>query len=303
MAIFTAEFGQKMALFWLWYCSSTRVDKMADSHDRRSSSRESAPKFPKCSPFRKKRDNPEHCQQCRFNDGDHECSRQTPCVVSESWLTENWDAHKKAKSQKLKRKVAAASKKLQEAMDNSVEIHTPEETLGPQEKKSKKSDRSSHHKLKSKSDKPATESCSGGVQLQVVCPSRSDGMSRTETGTDRHHWRSRNEDRRKDRYSSDHGSSRHLSEWRRSPHHHSSELRRPSSSSGQEKNSTSRAATPTDSRRHNSMGQQGSSRQSRAEGRDSGSTAQPAASNLSRRETTSGADLSGHPGSSQQASE
>ena len=41
-------------------------------------------------------------------------------------------------------------------MDNSDEIHTPEETLGPQEKKSKKSD----HKSKSKSDKPATESCS-----------------------------------------------------------------------------------------------------------------------------------------------
>ena len=286
-----------MALFWLWYCSSTRVDKMADSHDRRSSSRESAPKFPKCSFFRKKRDNHKHCQQCRFNDGDHECSRQTPCVVSESWLTENWPP------QKLKRKAAAASKKLQEAMDNSVEIHAPEETLGPQEKKSKKSDRSSHHKSKSKSDKPATESCSGGVQLQVVCPSRSDGMSRTETGTDRHHWRSRNEDRHKDRYSSDHGSSRHLSKRRRSPHHHSSEHRRPSSSSSQERNSTSRAATPTDSCHHNSMGPQGSSRRSRAEGRDSGSTAQPAASNLSRHETTSGADLSGNPGSSQQASQ
>ena len=41
-------------------------------------------------------------------------------------------------------------------MDNSVEIHAPEETLGLQQNKSKKSDRSSHHKLKSKSDKPAT---------------------------------------------------------------------------------------------------------------------------------------------------
>ena len=67
--------------------------------------------------------------------------------------------------------------------------------------------------------------------------------------------------------------SRHLSERQRSPHPNSSEHRRPSSSSGQERNSKSRAATPTDSRRHNLMGQQGSSRWSRAEGRDSGSTA------------------------------
>ena len=54
-------------------------------------------------------------------------------------------------------------------------------------------------------------------------------------------------------------------------------------------------------RHHDSTGQQGPSWWSRAEGRDSGSTAQPAASFLSRHETTSRADRSGHPGSSQQA--
>ena len=117
---------------------------------------------------------------------------------------------KKAKSQKLKRKAAAESKKLKNAMDDSVEIHAPEETLGPQEK-SKKPDGSSHHKKKSKSDKPATESCFGRVQSQVAHPSRSDGTSRTKTGTDLHHRRSSDEDRLKDRYSSDRGSSRH---WR-----------------------------------------------------------------------------------------
>ena len=157
------------------------------------------------------------------------------------------------------------------------------------------------------SDKPATESRSGGVQSQVVWPSRSDGTSRTKTGPDRHHRRSRDEDQCRDRYSSNRGSSRHSSERRRSPHHHSSDHRRPSSSSGRssdrgrERNSTSRAATPIDSRHHDSTGQQGSSWWSRAEGRDSGSTAQPAASSLSRRETTSRADPSDHPGSSQQA--
>ena len=70
--------------------------------------------FPNVRPFCKKRDNQEHCQQCRFNDGDHECSRQTPCVVSESWLTENWDAHKKVpeaqeKSRRSIQKVAGSN--------------------------------------------------------------------------------------------------------------------------------------------------------------------------------------------------
>ena len=108
---------------------------------------------------------------------------------------------------------------------------------------------------------------------------------------------------------SDHGSSKHSSERRCSPYCLSSDHRRPSSSSGRcsdrgrERNSTSRAATPTNSRRHDSTGQQGSSARSRTEGRDSGSTAQPASSSLSRHETTSRANLSGHPGLSQQASE
>ena len=63
------------------------------------------------------------------------------------------------------------------------------------------------------------------------------------------------------------------------------------------------AATPTDSRRHESTGQQGLSRRSRAEGRDSSLKAQPAASSLSRRETICRADPFGHLGSSQQACE
>ena len=194
-------------------------------------------------------------------------------------------------------------------MDDSVEIHAPEETLGPQEKKSKSLDGSSHRKSKSESDKPATESHSSGIQSQVIRPSRSDGMSRTEAGTDWHHRRSMDKDRRKDRYSSDRGSSRHSSEWRRSSHRHSSDHRHLSSSSGHssdrgwERNSTSRAATPTDSCHLDSTGQQGSLRWSRTEGRDSGSKAQPAASSLSRRGTTSCANPSNHPGSSQQARE
>ena len=255
MAIFTAEFGQKMALFWLWYCSSTRVDKMADSHDWHLLENQHQ-SFPSVRPFARRGTTTSTANNVGLMTVTMNVADKRLALSLNHGLL-RIGTPTKTKSQKLKRKAAAASKKLQEAMDNSVEIHAPEKTLGPQEKKSKKSDRSSHHKSKSKTDKPSTESCSGGVQLQVVYPSRSDGMSRTETGMDRHHWRSRNEDRHKDRYSSDHGSSRHLSEQQRSPHHHSSEHRHPSSSSGQERNSTSRAATPTDSHRHNSMGQQG----------------------------------------------
>ena len=42
---------------------------------------------------------------------------------------------KKPSPRNSKRKATAASKKLLEAMDDSVEIYAPEETLGPQEKK------------------------------------------------------------------------------------------------------------------------------------------------------------------------
>ena len=42
---------------------------------------------------------------------------------------------------------------------------------------------------------------------------KSDGTSRMETGTDRHHHRSRDEDRRRDRHSSDRDSTRRTSEW------------------------------------------------------------------------------------------
>ena len=97
------------------------------------------------------------------------------------------------------------------------------------------------------------------------------------------------------------------SERRRSPHRHSSDHRRPASTSGRpsdrswEWSSTSSTPTSTGSRhRDPSTGQQGSSRQSRAEDRACGSKAQLAASSLSKRETSSHGDLSGHPGSTQQ---
>ena len=102
--------------------------KMPESRDQRSSSLEPLPKFPKCSHFRRRDDNYNRCQQCRFNEGKHEFTRETPCSVCETWLPENCDTHEKARTQQLKRKAASVAKKLQESsMDDSIEIHVPEE--------------------------------------------------------------------------------------------------------------------------------------------------------------------------------
>ena len=130
---------------------------MAESRDWRSSSRESAPKFPKCSHFRrwgKTRGaaNNVDSMTVAMNIAGTRLALSVNHGYQRIWL------HRRKPSPKnSQRKAAAASNKLQEAMDDSVEIHALEETLGPQKKKSK-TDGSSHHKLKSKSDKPATES-------------------------------------------------------------------------------------------------------------------------------------------------
>ena len=232
-------------------------------------------------------------------------ARQILCSVCETWLPENWDAHEKAESQKLKRKAASAAKKLQDAMDNSIKIQAPEEVLGPKEMKSRKSDEMTCHK--SKSHKSATGDRSGGVQSKVVRPSKSDRTSRTETGMYGHHHRSRDEDRRRDchSYSRDHGSHRHRLERCHLPRRHTSDHYCPASTSGRssdrgrEWSSTSCTATSAGSCHRDPTGRQGSSRQFRAEDRVCGSTAQPAASSLSKRETSSHGDLSGHPGSTQ----
>ena len=109
---------------------------MAESRDHRSSSQEPPPKFLRCSHLCRRGDNHEKCQQCRFNDGLHECTRKTPCQVCKAWIPEKCVAHEKALQQKLKRKAASATKKMQEStMDDSIELHAPEDTLcGPTEK-------------------------------------------------------------------------------------------------------------------------------------------------------------------------
>ena len=169
-----------------------------------------------------------------------------------------WTLMKKAKSQKLKWKATLAAKKLQDAMDDSIEINAPEEVLRPKEKKSGKLDEMTRHKSKSKSDKSAAGDRSGWVQSKLV--RMSDSTSRTEKGTDRHHQRSRDEDRHWDRYSNDRGSPIHTSEWWRSPRRHSCDHRHPASSSGRpsersrEWSSMSSTATSTGSRHRDPAG-------------------------------------------------
>ena len=55
------------------------------------------------------------------------CTQEAPCDVCKDWLPEAWEALEKAAQQKRKRK-AAAVKKSQE-MDDSIEIHAPEEGI------------------------------------------------------------------------------------------------------------------------------------------------------------------------------
>ena len=132
------------------------VDKMADSRSRDlSSSAESQLKFPVCTHFRRRIDNHYRCQQCRLNEGLTLCTEDSPCEICKDWLPEAWQAQAKANEQKRRRKAAAvakAAKKSQEreTMDDSVEIHAPEEVLQLPAK------RSSEGLSKSKQAKTAT---------------------------------------------------------------------------------------------------------------------------------------------------
>ena len=109
------------------------MDKMTERLRDRSSSAESQPKFPGCSHFRRRNDNHLRCQQCRLNKGQPLCTQDRPCLICKDWLPEAWAAQAKANAQKTRRKAAAvakaAKKATEETMDDSVEIHAPEEAL------------------------------------------------------------------------------------------------------------------------------------------------------------------------------
>ena len=107
---------------------------MAERSRDRSSSAESQPKFPGCSHFRRRNDNHLRYQQCCLNEGQPLWTQDSPCLVCKDWLLEAWAAQAKANAQKTRRKAAAAAKAAKkaserDAMDDSVEIHAPDESL------------------------------------------------------------------------------------------------------------------------------------------------------------------------------
>ena len=151
------------------------VAKMAEPKSRdRSSSAELQLKFPGGTHYRRRNDNHYRCQQCRLNEGLTLCTEDSPCEICKDWLPEAWQAQGKANEQKRRCKVPAAAKaanKSQErdTMDDSVDIHTPEEVLQLPTKH--KSDGS----FKTKRAKTATGSGSKamGVEQSAGRPSRS----------------------------------------------------------------------------------------------------------------------------------
>ena len=103
---------------------------MAELRDR-SSSTEPQLKFPGCSHYRRRSDTHFHCQQCHLNEGLTLCTHEAPCDVCKDWLPEAWEALEKAAQQKRKHKAAAAARavKKSQEMDDSIEIHAPEEGI------------------------------------------------------------------------------------------------------------------------------------------------------------------------------
>ena len=236
---------------------------MADSRSRdRSSSTESQLKFRGCTHFRRRNDNHYRCQQCRLNKGLTLCTEDLPCEICKDWLPEAWQAQAKANEQKRRRKAAKAAKKSQEreTMDDSVEIHAPEEVLQlPAKRSSEGSSKSKRAKTATSFGSKATE-----VEKSAVWPSRSREPKKpvassvsvvgrpSSDGSERH--RSRSGDRKRRLHRSDrrqdspkHHASRHDSGRREG------ERSRPTSSGG----SSSR-------RQADSIGGSGSSRVSKA---------------------------------------
>ena len=138
----------------LAYCQQS---KMAESCDP-SSSQEPELKSPGCSHFRRRSDDHHRCQQCRLNDGLTLCTEESPCNVYRDWLPEAWAALDKALKQKQKRKVAPAAKRAHDTMDDSIELHAPEDGLQAPPVK-KRDDRSTRQQQDSaKKAKTATSS-------------------------------------------------------------------------------------------------------------------------------------------------
>ena len=182
---------------------------MAERSCDRSSSAESQPKFPGCSHFRRRNDNHYRCQQCRLNEGLTLSTQDRPCSACKDWLPEAWEAQAKARAQKTRRKAAAAAKAAKKAseretMDDSVQIHAPEETLQLPSKRASSDGSSKSKRTKAKatsSGSRATEAeksasrPSRSREPKSVVSSVSEVGRPSSDGSDRH--RSRSSDRKR----------------------------------------------------------------------------------------------------------
>ena len=197
-------------------------------------------KFPGCSHYRRLSDNHFRCQQCRLNEGLTLCTQEAPCDVCKDWLPKAWQALERAVQQKRKRKVAVAAKavKKSQEMDDSIEIHAPEEGLQvpPVKRKddgsSKKLDSMKRAESATSSTSKAMEADSAGrpSSVSVVGRSRSDGGPVPSGTKESERYRSRNGDQGRQ----GHGSERHHDSprSRHSPRRRSGERTRPTSLSG-----------------------------------------------------------------------
>ena len=242
--IWWSRFWSRSRFYFVSVSSHACVDKMAEPKScDRSSSTESQLKFLGCMHYRRCNDNHYRCQQCHLNKGLTLFTEDSPCEVCKDWLPEAWQAQEKANEQKRKCKAAKAAKKSQERepMDDSVEIHAPEDALQlpPTKRKSDGSSKTKRAKTATGSGSKATEveqsagrpsrfrepKKSVSSSVSVVEWPKSDGGSESK-GSEHHrsrsgerHRRSHGSDRRQDsprsHHSSRHDSGRREGEWTR----------------------------------------------------------------------------------------
>ena len=178
---------------------------------------------------------------CRLNEGLTLCTEDSPCEICKDWLPEAWQAQAKANEQKRRRSAAKAAKKSQEreTMDDSVEIHAPEEVLQlPAKPFTEGSSKSKGAKTATSSGSKATEVEQSTVRPSRSCePKKSVASSVSVVGRPSSDRSERHRSRSGDRKRRSHGSDRRQD----SPRHHASrhdsgrqegERSRPTSSGG-----------------------------------------------------------------------
>ena len=186
---------------------------MAERSRDRSSSTESQPKFPECSHFRRRNDNHRRCQQCHLNDGLPLCTQDRPCLVCKDWLPEAWTAQAKATAQKNRPQAAAAAKaakKASETMDDSVELHAPEDALQTPSKRTKSKDSSKAKRSKTATSSSQPKSVASSVMAVGRPSSHGSDHRRSRTpehkrrhGEEKRHDSPRHQSSRRDGHSSD----------------------------------------------------------------------------------------------------